>query len=243
MHELMAAGAAFELRAPDIQSGGGFFGVWRSLPIDSVVSLDAASPQTAEPPEWRISLPADPSFASARIAAAEQAIAATDAALPVAIRRVSAVARTSPERLLVPDQATVEVVFSPFDQLAGLAQTAQELAAQLGSVAAPRASVRTSLGGTWVGWTVIDGVGRVANLCAPTASLDQSALHARSVSLVLRSRISLLRTFSLAVRISGLIATSLATPIGPLIAVPLAWRLITDAQAELRSQIRAAGAF
>jgi hypothetical protein len=243
--------SVFELRAPALGSGGPVAGVWQSLPsVAAPVSFGAPGEPDAElSAEWRVALPADLGLARASIRAAELALEASRQALPAAIERVTALAQAAPEQFLVGEPTSEEVSFGLGglgglgDPLARLGQAAQALLTDLAVAVGPRAEVRTTIGGSWIGWTVVDGVSRVHSLHCPTASAEQTALHSRAVSLMLGTRLTLLRTIALALHAAALVATGLATPVGPLLAVPAAWRLIGEVQAQFRARKSPSGAF
>jgi hypothetical protein len=226
----------FELRTPDSAGSGGVFGVWESLAARDNVTFDVAgTAQAVAHPEWRVSLPADMRQASASLSEAEIALAATASALPVAQDHLVRLARSAPDQFVGLDAAAGDVSFGLGDDLAGLARATLDFVSQLQE---PRAEVRTSIDRACVGWTIVDGVGRLHTMHATSAGAEHAALHLRAVGLVLESRATLVRTFTLALSTAVLVSATLASLGGVLLAVPAAWRLINQIQAEFRSAAR-----
>ena len=210
-------------------------------------------------PEWQVSLPEDPALAVASLLDAEATLDASRRALPDAVDRLDAFVRAPadvlafdlaagrpqgrrPEAelalLLRQPQPADELVFAtgqPLTEAWGrVGRQFQVFMDRLTTAVAPGVSVKTYLGDQCRGWTVIRWSGALDNLRPHGSGADEMALHERALELVLASRATLMRTFSLAVRGAAVLATAGTTPIGPLLALPAAWKLIDDVQAEFR---------
>lgn len=242
--------AIFELRdaaaavaTPDI------FGLWVTAPA----AFDAAGADSA--PLWRANLAADLRVAASQLAGGEALLDSSRLALASAAERLNALAGSrqggqafaaatlpQPERELLDllnDLGAGDVAsFALGDRLAaGWEQAAgrfQKFVGQVRESIASRARVETRLQGQAqpFGRTVVGWLGDTETVWATNVDRAQTELHGRTVTLALRSRATLLKTFAIAARGAITLSLMLATPGGALLALPAAWRFINQVLAE-----------
>ena len=211
----------------------------------------------AQVPEWCVSLPGDARLAAATLLESEAILEATRGALPGALKRLDSFGR-EPTAIRTFDVgkppgtphgaelANPVIEFGAGGDLVSAGAGPSDgpwrplLAAfrayleRLTMAVAPCALVRTYVGDRCVGLTVIRQLSDLRTISPRGLSAEEAALEDRAVALVLATRITLLRSFSMAVRGAVLLSATLATPVGPLLALPTAWQIIEATQARAR---------
>lgn len=236
LHDTAAATAT-----PDI------FGLWATAPV----AFDTADGA----PLWRANLAADPQTAASQLAGGEALLDSSHQALASAAERLNALAegRLAGQAFAVatlprPETELIDMLsdlgaggavsFGLGDRLAaGWEQAAGRFQGFVGQVRdsiASRARVETRLQGQAqpFGRTVVGWLGDTETVWAAGVDCAQTELHERTITLALRSRAMLLRTFVVAARGAVTLSAMLATPGGMLLALPAAWRFINQVLAE-----------
>ena len=90
----------------------------------------------------------------------------------------------------------------------------------------PTARVETTADERLLAHSVVNWTGDLKTVCRADLAADQVALHERAVALVVRSRISVLRTVGTAARGVSEVAARLALPGGAILALPALWRFV-----------------
>jgi hypothetical protein len=92
-----------------------------------------------------------------------------------------------------------------------------------------RGIVETRAAGTLIARTYLDVLGAERTVWRPDCTADQAALHQRTVSLCVASRIALVSMLAAAVRGATRIAAAVTLPGGPVLLVPAVLRFIAAA--------------
>ena len=241
-------------------------GLWAAPPTSPAdVAFDMTPGSTAQPPVWRVVLPADPRLAAACLSDAEAALGASQRALAGATSRLEAFARASagdppgdvafelpdgrtgqgqPEATLIALLREVrtdgEVAFGVGEQLATtwdqVGRQFQAFMDRLARAVAHYAWVETYAGDQRLGWTVVGWSGDLDTLWPAGIDPERVALHERALALALSSRATLLRTFVQAAKGAAIVSTALTTPLGPVLALPAAWKFVDGVLADRQQQ-------
>jgi hypothetical protein len=191
------------------------------------------------PPVWRAVLAADVSLAAADLAEAESRLTAAQRGLELAERRRATTLEVAREAAAgaanrafgaSPDAA---VATDERDLLDSLRQPRPEAGASIWSALAQLhldGTVETELGGQLVARTLLGWAAGERTVWRAECTDSQAALHRRTVSLAMESRVVLVRRLSLGLRYAARVAATLALPGGPLLALPTVLRYLGSAR-------------
>ncbi|MCI0520557.1 MAG: hypothetical protein L0Z70_09915 [Chloroflexi bacterium] len=219
-------------------------------PTQQAASLAFSVGEAAPESLWVMDLPADAQQAAARLEAGEAQLGAADAALAEALARLETLAArsTTGEGALsfaagAPLDAaeqealswlaaaqpgmvsfavggpSLELVKEAAERLSGLARSLPRQALHL-------AWVETRQEGALLARSAVDWNGDHQTLWSAGLSAEECAYHARSLSLAVLSRLTLLRMVAVVVQGAVKLSTLAAVPGGAIMALPAAWQFI-----------------
>jgi hypothetical protein len=134
---------------------------------------------------------------------------------------------------LQPGQVSFGLGLPSLADLKATRQHFQEITRKLARFAAHLAWVETQLGGRLLARTVVSYSGDTRTAWGSVTLPAEYALHSKSLKLALDSRITLLRTFTVAIQGASKLALLVATPGGALLALPAAWKFIENILAQV----------
>jgi hypothetical protein len=212
-----------------------------------------------EVPTWRANLPADLNEAAVQIALGEASVRASQRALANAPTRLDAALKRRPNGFSFSTNER-----RPEDQLFGMLGALEEepnavnfgigedvkagwekanaqfrsFAAQAREAITNLAVVETRSGNLLIGRTSVNWSGDMRTLWPIALEPAQTALHQRTLTLALESRLAMVRTFILVLRGAGLVAQAVSSPIGTVTAIPAAWKFISEILNEVKDERR-----
>jgi len=231
-------------------------------PMAGTVAFDA-SPKTsaAQPPAWRLDLPAGRGLAEDRLALAEASLdglertldqsgprlrrltarevmadgAAFDAAaspdLPAAEAELLAALQGTDRDAGIPSFGVMDQLRLPSWEEAGA--TAERLLRQAERLVAHYAWIETAVEGRLIGQTTVTWTGDLRTVWPAGTGAEEQRLHERSVRLALATRAATVRIIAVVTAGAVTIVPLLTTPGSAILALPAIWKFIGRIRSEL----------
>lgn len=231
-------------------------------PMAGTVAFDA-SPKTsaAQPPAWRLALPAGRGLAEDRLALAEASLDGLERALDQSVPRL----RRLTAREVMADGVAFDAAASPdlpaaeaellaalqgTDRDAGLPNfgvmdqlllpsweeagaTVERLLRQAERLVAHYAWIETAVAGRLIGQTAVTWTGDLRTVWPAGIGAEEQRLHERSVRLALATRTATVRIIAVVTAGAVTIVPLLATPGSAILALPAIWKFIGRIRSEL----------